>query len=48
MTTVIECRPSGSEKAAPDLKALKTKQQGAWSSGDYSVIGATLQIVGDN
>jgi SAM-dependent methyltransferase len=47
MTTVIECRPSGSEKAAPDLKALKTKQQGAWSSGDYSVIGVTLQIVGE-
>jgi ubiquinone/menaquinone biosynthesis C-methylase UbiE len=47
MTTVIECRPSGSEKAAPDLKALNTKQQGAWSSGDYSVIGVTLQIVGE-
>jgi SAM-dependent methyltransferase len=47
MTTVIECRPSGSEKPTADLKALKTKQHGAWSSGDYAVIGTTLQIVGE-
>ena len=33
--------------AAPDLKALKTRQQAAWSSGDYAVVGATLQIVGE-
>lgn len=31
-----------------DLKALKTKQQGAWSSGDYAVVGTTLQIVGED
>jgi ubiquinone/menaquinone biosynthesis C-methylase UbiE len=30
-----------------DLKAVKTRQQGAWSSGDYAVIGTTLQIVGE-
>ena len=30
-----------------DLKALKARQQGAWSSGDYAVIGTTLQIVGE-
>jgi hypothetical protein len=30
-----------------DLSALKTKQQGAWSSGDYAVVGTTLQIVGE-
>jgi ubiquinone/menaquinone biosynthesis C-methylase UbiE len=34
-------------KLAPNLKALKTKQQAAWSSGDYAVIGTTLQIVGE-
>src|SRR3954449_10301266 len=34
--------------AAPiDLAALKAKQQGAWSSGDYAVVGTTLQIVGE-
>jgi len=30
-----------------DLNALKTRQQTAWASGDYSVIGTTLQIVGE-
>jgi len=30
-----------------DLAALKTRQQAAWSSGDYAVIGTTLQIVGE-
>jgi ubiquinone/menaquinone biosynthesis C-methylase UbiE len=30
-----------------DLKALKARQRGAWSSGDYAVIGTTLQIVGE-
>lgn len=34
--------------AAPDLAALKTRQQSAWSSGDYAVVGVTLQIVGEN
>ena len=32
---------------APDLIALKTRQQAAWSSGNYAVVGATLQIVGE-
>ena len=32
---------------APDLAAIKTKQQAAWSSGNYAVVGATLQIVGE-
>jgi ubiquinone/menaquinone biosynthesis C-methylase UbiE len=30
-----------------DLAALKTRQQNAWSSGDYAVVGTTLQIVGE-
>ena len=33
--------------AAPDLAVLKTKQQATWSSGDYAVVGTTLQIVGE-
>lgn len=32
---------------APDLAALKIRQQAAWSSGDYAVVGTTLQIVGE-
>jgi ubiquinone/menaquinone biosynthesis C-methylase UbiE len=30
-----------------DLTALKARQQKAWSSGDYAVVGTTLQIVGE-
>lgn len=30
-----------------DLVALKARQQLAWSSGNYSVVGTTLQIVGE-
>jgi ubiquinone/menaquinone biosynthesis C-methylase UbiE len=30
-----------------DLHALKNRQQAAWASGDYAVIGTTLQIVGE-
>ncbi|MGV7217888.1 class I SAM-dependent methyltransferase [Bradyrhizobium sp. UFLA05-112] len=33
--------------AQPDLAALKQRQHGAWSSGDYAVVGTTLQIVGE-
>jgi ubiquinone/menaquinone biosynthesis C-methylase UbiE len=29
------------------LEAIKRKQRAAWASGDYSVIGVTLQIVGE-
>ena len=32
----------------PDLNALKNKQMAAWASGDYAVIGTTLQIVGES
>src|SRR5579885_1874847 len=31
----------------PDFTVIKARQQGAWSSGDYAVIGTTLQIVGE-
>lgn len=30
-----------------DLAAIKARQQVAWASGDYAVIGTTLQIVGE-
>lgn len=41
MQTTISAAPT------PDLAALKARQQGAWSSGDYAVVGTTLQIVGE-
>jgi ubiquinone/menaquinone biosynthesis C-methylase UbiE len=34
--------------AQPDLRAVKARQQAAWSSGDYAVVGTTLQIVGED
>ena len=35
--------------AAPpvDLAAIKTRQHAAWSSGNYAIVGTTLQIVGE-
>ncbi len=42
--TIAEKTPGA---AAPDLPALKSKQQAAWSSGNYAVVGTTLQIVGE-
>ena len=33
--------------AAPDFAAIKAKQQATWASGDFAVIGTTLQIVGE-
>jgi SAM-dependent methyltransferase len=31
-----------------DYEAIKSRQQGTWSSGDYAVIGTTLQITGES
>ncbi|MDR5822581.1 class I SAM-dependent methyltransferase [Caballeronia sp. LZ043] len=30
-----------------DLSAVKSRQQAAWSTGNYAVVGTTLQIVGE-
>jgi ubiquinone/menaquinone biosynthesis C-methylase UbiE len=38
---------SAQATAQPDLAAVKQRQHGAWSSGDYAVVGTTLQIVGE-
>ncbi len=42
ISTLIETRP-----AAPDYAAIKQRQQATWASGDLTVIGTTLQIVGE-
>jgi ubiquinone/menaquinone biosynthesis C-methylase UbiE len=47
MENIMATAASAVVQAAPDLKAIKTKQQAAWSSGDYAVVGTTLQIVGE-
>jgi SAM-dependent methyltransferase len=43
MSTVIS-----TSSPAVDLAAVKSKQQLAWSAGDYAVVGTTLQIVGES
>jgi SAM-dependent methyltransferase len=34
--------------STPDYTAIKAKQQTTWASGDYALVGTTLQIVGEN
>lgn len=34
-------------ETTPDYEAVKVKQNAAWTSGDYTKIGVTLQIVGE-
>jgi ubiquinone/menaquinone biosynthesis C-methylase UbiE len=50
MTTVALSNTSAPRPPAGviDLRALKARQQAAWSSGDYALIGTTLQIVGED
>src|SRR5882757_1081406 len=42
MSAVISSSPS-----AIELTAVKTRQQAAWATGDYAIVGTTLQIVGE-
>ena len=38
---------TGIAVATPDLAAIKQRQQATWASGDFGIIGTTLQIVGE-
>jgi ubiquinone/menaquinone biosynthesis C-methylase UbiE len=44
MTNVMSCQTA---VPADRARALKARQQAMWASGDFAVIGATLQIVGE-
>jgi SAM-dependent methyltransferase len=50
MKLVTEANQAYSSGPAPtpDLVAVKARQQETWASGDYAVIGTTLQIVGES
>jgi ubiquinone/menaquinone biosynthesis C-methylase UbiE len=51
MTTILDCPPSQRSPATTtvvDLGAVKTRQQATWASGDFAIIGTTLQIVGES
>lgn len=43
----ISVHPVAATSLAPDYTAIKAKQRSAWGSGDYAVIGSTLNIVGE-
>src|SRR6476659_59193 len=43
MTSALTQNPA----ASPELAAVKTRQQAMWASGDFAVIGTTIQIVGE-
>ena len=43
MTNVLAGNPDVTERWSP----VKNRQNATWQSGDYAVIGATLQIVGE-
>ncbi len=47
MTTLSSGTHASGSSSAPDLAALKARQQTAWASGDYALIGTTLQLVGE-
>lgn len=42
MSAVMNAPPT-----APNLEAIKGKQQVTWASGDFAIVGTTLQIVGE-
>ena len=52
MPNAIMCDPAAAKAAAsgsaPSFSQIKAKQQATWASGDFAVIGTTLQIVGED
>ena len=47
MSTSIAPAPANQPTVTVVLEALKSRQHAAWSSGDYAIVGRTLQIVGE-
>ncbi len=49
MDKTMQSGPAASARSAaqPDYAAIKARQQAAWASGDFAIIGVTLQIVGE-
>jgi len=45
--TAIKTPSQQAAATSPELLAIKSRQKAAWSSGDYAVVGTTLQIVGE-
>ncbi len=48
MNAVERITAAQASAATPDYAAIKQRQQATWASGDFAVIGVTLQIVGES
>ena len=46
-TAATATMPSRNPSEGIDFDAVKERQQFTWASGDYAIIGTTLQIVGE-
>lgn len=46
MEAALEVAPALA--SVPDYAAIKSRQQATWASGDFGIIGTTLQIVGES
>lgn len=46
-TSVASAKVSAAANAKVDFNAIKQRQQATWASGDFAIIGTTLQIVGE-
>jgi ubiquinone/menaquinone biosynthesis C-methylase UbiE len=45
--TIATLPPASAARSTPDYAAIKSRQQATWASGDFAVVGTTLQIVGE-
>jgi SAM-dependent methyltransferase len=48
MTLLATRTTENTQRIVPDYAAIKARQQKTWASGDFAVIGTTLQIVGES
>src|SRR5512147_2522743 len=47
-TLTTRAAPAASSAPVVDFAAIKARQQATWASGDFGIIGTTLQIVGES
>ncbi len=48
MSTPTSSTPAAAPTGVPDMAAIRQRQQATWASGDFAIIGVTLQIVGES
>lgn len=44
----LSSSPPPRDAGVPDFAAIKQRQQATWASGDFAIIGVTLQMVGES